>query len=99
MLDNKSRKFKTIITAPNKVQYTTKTTKLKEASYYAFNRNLEGGESQIRKISEVLKKITEAVKVAESELGDSKLVLEMKRALKLLSSRQKKLNSLHIELE
>lgn len=95
MLDNKSRKFKTIITAPNKVQYTTKTTKLKEASYYAFNRNLEGGESQIRKISEVLKKITEAVKVAESELGDSKLVLEMK----LLSSRQEKLNSLHIELK
>lgn len=44
MLDNKSRKFKTIITAPNKVQYTTKTTKLKEASYYAFNRNPEGGE-------------------------------------------------------
>jgi len=55
--------------------------------------------SQIRKIGEVLKKITEAVKVAESEFGDSKLVLEMKRALKLLSSRQEKLNSLHIELK
>ena len=55
--------------------------------------------SQIRKIGEVLKKITEAVKVAESEFGDSKLVLEMKRALKLLSSCQEKLNSLHIELK
>jgi len=46
-----------------------------------------------------VKKTNETLKVAESEFGGFKLVLKMKQALKLLSSRQEKLNSLHIKLK